>query len=131
VWPRCTGSSHFRPSFPEQPYADLTELGDARGCDTDHDEPTGAVDAQLLTLLAWAVRTGVLEPLEAQWLTRIYLGRDRDGEPAEGPAVAAELGISWVALRQRCHRLARRLGQAAEAAGLTRADLATSAVAAA
>jgi len=126
-----TGSSYFSPSFPVQPYADLTELGEAGRRDTDPDDFTGPADAQLLNLLAWAVRTGVLEPLEAHWLTRIYLGPARDGEPAQGPAVAAELGISWVALRQRCHRLARRLGQAAEAAGISRADIAAGAVLAA
>jgi len=126
-----TGSSHFRPSFPEQPFADLTQLGEAGRCDTEPGELTGPVDAQLLVLLAWAVRTGVLEHHEALLLARIYLGPALDGQPADGPAVAAEFGISWPALRQRCHRLARRLGRAATAAGISRADITAGAVLAA
>jgi hypothetical protein len=123
-----TGSSYFPPTFPEHPYADLTELSPATQPDPEPGDDGRPAEDQLQNLLAWAVRTGVLQPCEGQWMTRIYLGPTRGGYPTEGPAVAAELGISWVALRQRCHRLARRLGQAAEAAGISRTDIASGAV---
>jgi len=83
-----------------------------RGCD----DPAGPADAQLCTVLAWAVRSSVLRLDEAQLLARVY---GLDGGPADaGPALAAECGLSWAALRQRCHRIARRVGQAAVAAGI-------------
>lgn len=114
-----TGSSHFTPSFPEQPFADLRVLGEAAVNDLDSDDLAGPADAQLLTLLAWSVQTGVLELGQARLLARVYI---LGGDPEDTRTIAAELGISRPALRQRCSRLARQLGRAAVAAGMTPAD---------
>lgn len=58
----------------------------------------------------------MLELAQARLLARAYA---LDGQPAGSSAqVAAQYGLSAAALRQRCHRLARRLGQAAVAAGI-------------
>ena len=111
-----TGSSHFARTFPEQPFGDLRELGEAGRYDVEPDESAGPVDAELLVLLAWAVRNDVLDLDQARLLARVYA---IDGRPADTAAVAAEHGVSWSTLRQRCHRLARRLGQAAIAAGIS------------
>jgi hypothetical protein len=114
-----TGSSHFTPGFPEQPFADLHVLGEAGRHDVGPDDLTGPADAELFVLLAWSVRTGVLKLHEARLLTRIYLS---DGHAADTQVIAAELRISGPALRQRCSRLARRLGHAAVAAGISAVD---------
>ncbi len=114
-----TGSSHFSVAFPEQPFADLEVLGDAGRVDVGPDDLFGPADAELLTLLAWSVRTGVLELHEARLLIRVYVP---DGHGLDTHLIAAELGISRAALRQRCSRLARRLGDAAIAAGLSSVD---------
>jgi hypothetical protein len=111
-----TGSSHFAPTFPEQPFADLRVLGEATHHDVGPDDPAGPADAELFVLLAWGVRNAVLDLGQARLLARVYA---LDGRPADSRTIAAELGISWPALRQRCSRLARRLGQAAVAAGIT------------
>ena len=94
-------------------------LGEAGRLDVGPDDLSGPADAELLMLLAWSVRTGVLELHEARLLARIYLP---DGQPPDARAIAAELGISRAALRQRCSRLARRLGHAAIAAGISPVD---------
>ena len=102
--------------FPEQAYADIRTAAEPGWLDPGQDDLAGPADAQLCTLLAWAVRSRVLQLDEARLLVRVY---GLDGGPAgAGPAVAAECGLSWPALRQRCHRLARRVGQAAVAAGI-------------
>ena len=102
--------------FPERPYADIRLAAEPTHLDAGQDDPAGPVDAQLCTVLAWAVRSGVLSLDEARMLARVY---GFDADPAEtGPAVAARYGLSWPALRQRCHRIARRVGQAAVAAGI-------------
>lgn len=111
-----TGSSHFTRSFPERACADLRQVCEPVHHDPDPDELTGPVDAELLMLLAWGVRTGVMELDQARLLARAYA---LDGQPAgSSTEVAAQCGLSPAALRQRCHRLARRLGQAALAAGI-------------
>jgi hypothetical protein len=114
-----TGSSHFTVAFPEQSFADLQVLGEAGRLDVGPDDLFGPADAELLMLLAWSVRSGVLELQEARLLARIYLP---DGQPPDTGVIAAELGISRAALRQRCSRLARRLGDAAIAAGVSPVD---------
>jgi len=102
--------------FPEQSYADIRTAAEPGRLDAGQDDLAGPADAQLCTVLAWAVRSGVLRLDEARLLVRVY---GLDGGPAgAGPAVAAEYELSWPALRQRCHRLARRVGQAAVAAGI-------------
>ena len=102
--------------FPEQSYADVRTAAEPGRLDAGQDDPAGPADAQLCTVLAWAVRSCVLRLDEARLLVRVY---GLDGGPADaGPAVAAECGVSWPALRQRCHRIARRVGQAAVAAGI-------------
>jgi hypothetical protein len=112
-----TGSSHFARTFPERPCADLREVCEPAQRDVDIDDLSGPVDAELLMLLAWGVRTGVLQLEQARFLARAY---GLDGLPAQSSAaVAAEYGLSAAALRQRCHRLARHLGRAAVEAGIT------------
>ena len=102
--------------FPEQSYADIRTAAEPGQLDAGQDDPAGPADAQLCTVLAWAVRSSVLQLGEARLLARVY---GLDGGPADaGPSVAAEYGVSWPALRQRCHRIARRVGQAAVAAGI-------------
>ncbi len=112
-----TSSTHRAArAFPEQSYADIRTVAEPGRLDPGPDDPAGPADAQLCTLLAWAVRSSVLRVDEARLLARVY---GLDGGLADaGPAVAAELGLSWPALRQRCHRLARRVGQAAVTAGI-------------
>lgn len=111
-----TGSSHFARRFPERPCADLRQVCEPVHHDPEPDELTGPADAELLMLLAWGVRTRVLELDQARLLARAYA---LDGQPAGSSAqVAAQCELSASALRQRCHRLARRLGRAAVAAGI-------------
>lgn len=112
-----TGSSHFRRSYRELPLADVGSVSRAVQHDGDPDEARGPVDAQLLTVLAWAVRTGVLDLDDAQLLVQVY-SVDEYGRAADGRAVAEQAGLSWPALRQRCRRLARRIGAAAVDAGI-------------
>jgi hypothetical protein len=102
--------------FPEQSYADIRMAAEPGRFDAGRDDPVGPADAQVCTVLAWAVRTFVVQLDEARLLARVY-GLD-GGSPDAGPAIAAEHGISWPTLRQRCHRIARRVGRAAVAAGL-------------
>ena len=112
-----TSSTHRAArTFPEQSYADIRTVAEPGRLDPGRDDPAGPADAQLCTLLAWAVRSSVLRLDEARLLARVY-GLE-GGRADAGPAVAAELGLSWPALRQRCHRLARRVGQAAVGAGI-------------
>jgi hypothetical protein len=102
--------------FPEQSYADIRLAADPVRLDAGQDDLAGPADAQLYTVLAWAVRSGVLSLDEARLLARVY---GFDGGPAEsGPELAAQHDTSWPALRQRCHRIARRVGRAAVAAGI-------------
>lgn len=111
-----TGSSHFARRFPERPCADLRQVCEPVHYDPEPDELIGPADAELLMLLAWGVRTGVLELDQARLLTRAY---GLDGQLAGSSAqVAAQCGLTAAALRQRSHRLARRLGEAAVAAGI-------------
>lgn len=102
--------------FPEQSYADIRTAAEPGRLDAGQDDLAGPADAQLCTVLAWAVRSCVLRLDEARLLARVY-GLD-GAQAGAGPAVAAEQGVSWPTLRQRCHRLARRVGQAAVDAGI-------------
>ena len=120
-----TGSSHLRRSYREVPVADVGSVRPAVQRDRDVDDVHGPTDAQLLTVLAWAVRTGVVDLDEALLLARVY-SLDDHGRPADGRAVAEQAGISWPALRQRCRRLARRIGVAAIDAGLGTGEQPTS-----
>jgi hypothetical protein len=115
-----TGSSHFRRSWREVPVPDVATVRHA-GPNSGLDELSGPADAELLTLLAWAVRRAVVDLDEAQLLLRVY-GVDEHGRPADARAVAEQAGLSWPALRQRCRRLARRIGAAAVEAGFGRAE---------
>ncbi len=118
-----TGSSYHRPSFPEVPCADIS-AADVRlpvGLQTGAGEVSGPVDAELFEVLAGAVRDGVLQLSEAQLLARVY-GVDEDGTPIDGRIVAAQEGVSWSTLRQRCHRLVRRLRTAMTSPGTSCTD---------
>ncbi|CAB4896887.1 MAG: hypothetical protein F2825_00360 [Actinobacteria bacterium] len=116
-----TGSSHFRRSYRELPVADVGSVRSAVQHDRGQDDVRGPVDAQLLTVLAWAVRAGVLDLDDAQLLVRVY-SVDEHGRPADGRAIAKQAGLSWPALRQRCRRLAQRIGAAAVEAGIGAAE---------
>ncbi len=112
-------SSHFGRPAPEVPIADVRTMGaDSQQDPTIDLAASTTPDAELLALLAWAVRAEVLSRAEAQLLIRVY-DVDADGRPVDGRKVAAQEGVSWPVLRQRCHRLARRLGAAAIAADIT------------
>ena len=116
-----TGSSHFRRSYRELPVADVGIARPAVQHDEGPDDVRGPVDAQVLTVLAWAVRAGVLDLDDAQLLVRVY-GLDENDRPADGRAIAQQAGLTWPALRQRCRRLARRIGAAAVDAGIGSAE---------
>lgn len=113
-----TGSSHRKRTFPEHPCGDVGLLAEPAHRDPDPDELTGPVDAELCMLLAWGVRNRTVSRPEALLLARVYGLADQSGHAIDGLAIAEELGLSWVALRQRCHRIARRLGRAAIAEGI-------------
>lgn len=116
-----TSSTHRSPlAFPERAFADVRVVADPAQCDASPDELAGPPDAQLCTLLAWAVRSAVVQLPEARLLIQVY---GLDGRPApDGPALAAQLGVTWPTLRQRCHRIARRIGAAATDAGICPTD---------
>jgi hypothetical protein len=116
-----TGSSHCRRSCREVPVADVATVRPAARHDQGPDGLRGPADAELLTLLAWAVRRKVVDLDEARLLLQVY-GVDEHGRPADARAVAEQAGLSWPALRQRCRRLARRIGAAAVEAGFGRAE---------
>lgn len=75
----------------------------------------GASDLRAAELLAWAVRRNVVTLAEAQLLAKAYGVHNGSTDPA---ALAAEHGITRAAMRQRCHRLIRRIAAAAAAEGL-------------
>jgi hypothetical protein len=92
-------------------------VGDLRIAGLEHRVTGGQrlpVDAEVFDLLAWAVRADVLRAEDARLLVAVY-GVRADGQPADGRHVAAELGVSWPALRQRCSRTVRRLAAAVPA----------------
>ena len=86
------------------------------------EEPAGAAhpgelgcDADLLEVIAWGLDAGVLSGEDVAVLCRVYL--PADGRPSS-VALAAELGLSPAALRQRCSRARRRLIAAVQAEAL-------------
>ena len=111
------GSSHPRRAHCEVPVADVASVRPAVQHDWDQDPMDGPADAQLLTVLAWAVRARVVGLGDAQLLARVYTV-DEHGLPVDARMVAEQAGLSWPALRQRCRRLARRVGAAAVDGGL-------------
>lgn len=72
-------------------------------------------DADLLEVIAWGIDSGVLSGEDAAVLTRVYLPEEKR---ATSSTVAAELGLSASALRQRCSRARRRLIAAVQADAL-------------
>ena len=113
-----TGSSWQVHTVREQPCEDLRLLAEPGHDPAGVDDLTGPADAELWTVLAWGVRTGVLQLHEARLMARVY-GLDAQGDLESTAALVAEMGISWRAMRQRCNRLARRLGQAAVTSGIS------------
>lgn len=71
--------------------------------------------ADLLEVIAWGIDSGVLSGEDAAVLTRVYLPEEKR---ATSSTVAAELGLSASALRQRCSRARRRLIAAVQADAL-------------
>ena len=127
-----TGSSHRRRSFLEVPHADVSaaEVRRPVGVQPGAEQVPGPADAELFEVLAGAVRDGVLQLREAGLLARVY-GVDEDGTPIDGRVVAAQEGVSWSTLRQRCHRLVRRLRAALTSPGTSRTDMSVSSAGAA
>lgn len=72
-------------------------------------------NADLLEVIAWGIDSGVLSGEDAAVLTRVYLPEKKR---ATSSTVAAELGLSASALRQRCSRARRRLIAAVQADAL-------------
>jgi hypothetical protein len=116
-----TGSSHFRLTYQEMPVADVGNIGPVAQHHRDVADVCGPADAELLTLLAWAVRHRVVALDDAQLLLRVYTVNEH-GRPADGRMVAEQAGLSWPTLRQRCRRLAQRIGAAAVEAGIGRSE---------
>ena len=85
-------------------------LDQVAGDHLEDEDPTGGddltSDADLLEVIAWGIDSGVLSGEDAAILTRIYLPEEKR---ATSFTVAAELGLSASALRQRCSRARRRL----------------------
>jgi hypothetical protein len=102
-----TGSSQFRLTYQEMPVADVGNVGPVAQHHRDVADGCGPADAELLTLLAWAVRHRVVDLDEAQLLLRVYTV-DEHGRPTAARTVAEQAGLSWPTLRQRCRRLAQR-----------------------
>jgi hypothetical protein len=76
--------------------------------------PAGAdacSDEQLLLLLAWGVRRGVVSADDARLLLRLHSPRE-PGAAVSCRQVAHELGLGHAALRQRASRATRRLANA-------------------
>jgi hypothetical protein len=71
-------------------------------------------DEQVIVLLAWAVRSHVVSAADARLLVRLHSPDEREGAINCGD-VAAELGLSHAAVRQRVSRATRRLAAAVQA----------------
>lgn len=72
------------------------------------------VTGEVLEVIAWGVDTRTLTSDEAALITRLYVADDTGTTP-DGASLAAELGLSHAALRQRAHRAVRRLAEAVHA----------------
>jgi hypothetical protein len=69
------------------------------------------VTGEVLEVIAWGIDAGALTADDAALITRLYVADDTGSTP-DGATLAAELGVSHPALRQRAHRAVRRLAQA-------------------
>jgi len=92
-------------------------LDPVAGGQAEHEKPAPEAgelssDADLLEVIAWGIDSGVLSGEDAAVLTRVYLPEEKR---ATSSSVAAELGLSASALRQRCSRARRRLIAAVQA----------------
>jgi hypothetical protein len=77
-----------------------------------HPKAAGACsDEQLVLLLAWGVRRGVVSVEDGRLLLRLH-SPSEPGVPVSGREVADELGLSHAAVRQRASRATRRLASA-------------------
>ena len=76
--------------------------------------------SEAAALIDAAIAAAVITADDAQLLRRVYLPA-ADGRPAAPREVAAEMGISWDALRQRCSRSMRALSAAGSAGVLSTA----------
>lgn len=65
---------------------------------------------EVLHVLAWGLEHDIIDSDEVRLLTRIYTPAPDENSPA---AIAEELGLSHAALRKRCSRAVRALGDAA------------------
>ncbi len=77
-------------------------------------EHTLGITGEVLEVIAWGVDTRALTADDAALVTRLYVV-DETGATPDGASLAAELGITHTALRQRAHRAVRRLAQAVHA----------------
>jgi hypothetical protein len=71
-------------------------------------------DEELIVLLAWAVRAGVITRSEAHLLLRLHSPQE-PGRSSSCREVAEHLGIAHAAVRQRASRATRRLAAAVRA----------------
>jgi hypothetical protein len=107
---RHTGSSHFRLTYQEMPVADVGNVGPVAQHQRDVADVCCPADAELLTLLAWAVRHRVVDLDDAQLLLRVYTV-DEHGRPADGRMVAEQAGLSDAAAAVPAARPAHRRGR--------------------
>ncbi len=115
------GSSHFGLSYREVPVADVGNVSRVGEHERDPGDLRGPADAELLRLLAWVVPDRVVDLDDAQLLLRVY-PVDAQGRPADARTVAEQTGLAWPTLRQRCRRLAQRIGAAAVETGIGRGE---------
>jgi hypothetical protein len=116
-----TGSSHFRPSYQEMPVADVGNVGPVAQHHRDVADGCGPPTPSCSRCWPGPCAHRVVDLDEAQLLLRVYTV-DEHGRPADGRMVAEQAGLSWPTLRQRCRRLAQRIGAAAVEAGIGRND---------
>lgn len=114
---RVSGARRPADAIPVDPHdlSDSGDLGDRRtwathtpGHGADHRELT--VDADLLQVIVWGMRHGIITQQEAQLLTTAYLPEQTTGFGFA--AAARQLGLTQAAVRQRCSRAARKLTEA-------------------
>ncbi len=94
------------------------------GLATDDEVITGeelTSDADLLQVITWGMRGGVITRDEAQLLAAAYLPTKESGFGFAD--VAERLGLTQAAVRQRCSRVARRLTDAVRAELLAGVDM--------
>jgi hypothetical protein len=94
--------------------AEADELREAFWASVHEPGARDCADEELIVLLAWAVRAGVINCPEAHLLLRLH-SPDEPGRALTCREVAEHLGIAHAAARQRASRATRRLAAAVRA----------------